>query len=124
MTIIYCNSQSAINLTKNQMHHERTKYINVKYHFIRDVITIRNVRIEKIKTHWNLTNTMIKNLAGKFKPTIRLKLCASPKQIYDERKGFRPLGRSLILTLICFGVQGWPVVWIKLGFNLREVSFY
>ena len=30
---VYCDSQSVIHLTKNQMFHEGTKYINVKIHF-------------------------------------------------------------------------------------------
>lgn len=34
----FCYSQSAIHLTKNQMYHERTKYIDVKLHFIQESI--------------------------------------------------------------------------------------
>ena len=30
--IVYCDSQSAIDLSKNSMYHTRTKYIDVKYH--------------------------------------------------------------------------------------------
>ena len=37
--ILFCDRQSAICLTKNQMFHERTKHIDVKYHYVRDVIT-------------------------------------------------------------------------------------
>ena len=29
LTVVYCDSQSVIHLTKNQMFHERGKYINV-----------------------------------------------------------------------------------------------
>ena len=35
---VYCDSQSAIHLTKNQMYHERTKHIDVRYYFVRDVV--------------------------------------------------------------------------------------
>jgi hypothetical protein len=35
---IHCDSQSAICFTKDQMFHERTKHIDIRYHFIRDVI--------------------------------------------------------------------------------------
>ena len=33
-TVVHCESQSAIHLTKNQMYQERTKHIDVRYHFI------------------------------------------------------------------------------------------
>uniref|UniRef100_A0ACD5ZUM4 Uncharacterized protein n=1 Tax=Avena sativa TaxID=4498 RepID=A0ACD5ZUM4_AVESA len=35
---LFCDSQSAIYLTKDQMFHERTKHIDVKYHFVRDIV--------------------------------------------------------------------------------------
>ncbi|KAA0067607.1 retrotransposon protein, putative, Ty1-copia subclass [Cucumis melo var. makuwa] len=36
--IIHCDSQSAIYLAKNPYHHERSKHIDVKFHYIRNVI--------------------------------------------------------------------------------------
>ncbi len=33
-TLVFCDSQSAMHLTKNQMYHERPKHIDVRYHFI------------------------------------------------------------------------------------------
>ena len=36
---VFCDSQSVIHLTKNQMDHERTKYIDVKYHFVWDTVS-------------------------------------------------------------------------------------
>jgi hypothetical protein len=33
-TVVFCDSQSAIHLTKNQMYHEMTKHIDVRYHFL------------------------------------------------------------------------------------------
>ena len=35
---IFCDNTSAINLTKNPIHHSRTKHIDIKYHFIRDLV--------------------------------------------------------------------------------------
>ncbi|PHT40888.1 hypothetical protein CQW23_19742 [Capsicum baccatum] len=38
ITMIFCDSQSAIFLMKDQMFHERTKHIDVRYHFVREII--------------------------------------------------------------------------------------
>lgn len=38
LTVVHCDSQSAMHLTKNQMYHERTKCIDVRYHFIREIV--------------------------------------------------------------------------------------
>jgi len=35
---VHCDSQSAIDLSKNYVHHERTKHIDIKLHFVREVI--------------------------------------------------------------------------------------
>ena len=43
---IFCDSQSAIQLAKNQVYHARMKQIDVRYHFIRDIIVI----MQKIHT--------------------------------------------------------------------------
>lgn len=36
---LYSDNQSAIHLSKNSIFHDRTKHINIKYHFIRDIIS-------------------------------------------------------------------------------------
>ncbi|XP_070021374.1 secreted RxLR effector protein 161-like [Nicotiana sylvestris] len=33
---IFCDNTSSISMTKNPVHHKRTKHIDVRYHFIRD----------------------------------------------------------------------------------------
>lgn len=37
--ILYSDNQSTIHLSKNPMFHDRTKHIDIKYHFIRDIIS-------------------------------------------------------------------------------------
>ena len=51
--IIYSDSQSAIHLCKNPVFHERSKHIQVKYHFIRDMISQEVFKLEKIPTEFN-----------------------------------------------------------------------
>ena len=36
-TAIYCDNSSAIKLSKNPVLHERSKHIDVKFHFLRDL---------------------------------------------------------------------------------------
>ena len=35
---MFCDSQSAIHLAKNQVYHARAKHIDVRYHFVREII--------------------------------------------------------------------------------------
>ena len=70
VTTVYCDSQSAIHLTKDQMYHERTKHIDVKYHFIRDTIAEKKVLIQKINTKDNPADMFTKAL-----PVYKFKQC-------------------------------------------------
>ena len=47
---MFCDSQSAIFLTKDQMFHERTKHIDVKYHFVSEIITHGDIVVSKVGT--------------------------------------------------------------------------
>ena len=42
---MYCNSLSAICLAKDQVHHERTKHIDVRYHFLRNKTRIKAKKV-------------------------------------------------------------------------------
>lgn len=50
---VYCDSQSAIHLSKHQVFHERTKHIDVRLHFVRDIIDSGELQIQKISTYDN-----------------------------------------------------------------------
>jgi len=75
--IIHCDSQSAILLTKDQMYHERTKHIDVKFHFIRETIAEGNVAIRKINSLDNPADMFTKPL-----PTAKFKHCLDLIGIY------------------------------------------
>jgi hypothetical protein len=53
---LFCDSQSVIYLTKDQMFHERSKHIDVKYHYVRDTVTQGKLKVCKISTHDNPTD--------------------------------------------------------------------
>ena len=70
---VYCDNQSAIFLTKDQMFHERTKHIDVQYYFIRYIIGRGEVTVRKINTHDNPVDMLTKSLLiSKFEYCVNL----------------------------------------------------
>jgi hypothetical protein len=47
---IYCDSQSEIFLAKNLTYHSKTKYIDIQYHFVRDMVEEKKVLLMKVET--------------------------------------------------------------------------
>jgi hypothetical protein len=43
---IYSNNQGALALVENPEHHQRTKHIDVQYHYIRHLVSTRKVEIK------------------------------------------------------------------------------
>ena len=62
ISTVYCDSQSAIFLAKDQMFHERTKHIDIRYHFIREVIARGDISVNKVGTVDNPADMMTKPL--------------------------------------------------------------
>ena len=61
-TTIYCDSSSAINLSKNHVQHSRTMYIDVRHHFIRDHIDKKDVSLDYVETERQLADIFTKPL--------------------------------------------------------------
>lgn len=43
--IVFCDNQSGTLLTKDQMFHGRSKHIEIRYHFVRDIISQGNILV-------------------------------------------------------------------------------
>ncbi|GKB23082.1 transposable element [Tanacetum coccineum] len=54
---VFCDSMSAICLAKDQVYHDRTKHIDVRYHFIRSE---RRIKVKKIGTQDNPADVFTK----------------------------------------------------------------
>ncbi|KAL0286483.1 UNVERIFIED_CONTAM: Retrovirus-related Pol polyprotein from transposon TNT 1-94 [Sesamum radiatum] len=50
---VFSDSQSSIQLCKNPVFHDRTKHIEVKHHFIRDIVNKGVINLEKLSSEEN-----------------------------------------------------------------------
>jgi hypothetical protein len=60
-TRIFVDNKSAIALAKNPVHHERSKHIDTRFHFIREHIKEGDVELV-VKTHEQITDIFTKPL--------------------------------------------------------------
>ena len=46
-----CNTQAAIAFTKDSKYHSKTKHIDIKYNFMRDIVAQKEANIQYISMH-------------------------------------------------------------------------
>ena len=49
-TVIYCDNQNCMKLTENPVFHDRSKHIEIRYHFIRDHVQKGAVKLQYFPT--------------------------------------------------------------------------
>nr|GEZ36246.1 retrovirus-related Pol polyprotein from transposon TNT 1-94 [Tanacetum cinerariifolium] len=59
---IYCDSKSAIAISYNPVQHTRTKYIDVRYHFIKDHVEKETIELYFVGTEYQLADLFTKSL--------------------------------------------------------------
>ena len=62
--IVYNDSQSVVALSKDPVHHNASKHIDVRYHFVRDCIIIGKISLDKLATTDNVVDGMAKCLSA------------------------------------------------------------
>ena len=69
--VVFCDSQSSMDLSKNATYRSWTKYIDVRYHWLCEVIDKKQVKLAKIHTEKNPSNMLTKVVL-----TGKLELCS------------------------------------------------
>ena len=69
---IRCDNTSAINVSKNPVHHSRTKHIDVRHHFLRDHVEKGNIMLTHVRTEEQIADIFTKPL-GRI-PFVNLRL--------------------------------------------------
>ena len=66
-TVIQCDNQSCIKLSENPVFHDRSKHIEIRYHFIRDYVQRGVVRLQYLPIDQQVANILTKALGrGKY----------------------------------------------------------
>ncbi|KAM1493017.1 hypothetical protein ACFX10_024846 [Malus domestica] len=80
-TVVYCDNISAIKLLKNPIMHGRSKHIDVRFHFLRDLVKEGVVQLKQYSRQEQLADIMTKKL--KFKVFLKMResmgVCEYPR---------------------------------------------
>nr|GEX13440.1 retrovirus-related Pol polyprotein from transposon TNT 1-94 [Tanacetum cinerariifolium] len=115
---VNCDNQGAIHLSRNHVFHERTKHINVRYHFIREVLEAKTVKVLKVGTEYNVADTLTKVVG------IYLGEGGVYKQKLGQTSNYAAidLDGSVITSihaLLGFWLDGFQLRFIKLEMNVH-----
>jgi hypothetical protein len=59
---IYMNNSSVIALAKNLVFHDRSKHIDIRFHYLWDCITNKKVKVKYVNTQDQVTDILTKPL--------------------------------------------------------------
>ena len=59
---LFCDNLSAINISKNPIQHSRTKHIDIRHHFIKDLVEDKVITLEHVATELQLADIFTKAL--------------------------------------------------------------
>nr|GEY36956.1 hypothetical protein [Tanacetum cinerariifolium] len=81
---LYCDSQSAIAISCNHVHHSRTNHIHTRYHFIKEQVENRIIELYFVRTEYQLADLFTKALPkDRFKYLVRRigMRCLTPAEV-------------------------------------------
>ena len=78
LVTLYCDNTSAISISKNHVMHTKTKHIAIKYHYVRELVQDKEVKMEYIHTKEQIANIFTKALPKDAHEYLRGKLGVIP----------------------------------------------
>ena len=58
--LLLCDNKSAVKIASNLVQHSRTKHIHIRYHFLRDHVNKRDIKMDGIGTEDQLADIFTK----------------------------------------------------------------
>ena len=68
---LYCDNMSAISISKNPVQHSRTKHIDIRHHFIRELVEEKTINLEHVVSEKQLADIFTKGLDKNRFETLR-----------------------------------------------------
>lgn len=105
-TTIFVDNQAAINLGNSHEYHRRTKHIEVKHFFVREMVSKKHINLEYVNTNDNLADSLTKPLlATKFNEKRTAMNITKLQQLTEQRcrpknTSYVPIKPLLLLTLL------------------------
>lgn len=62
VTCIFCDNQSCIKLLENPMFHDKSKHIEIKYHYIQDMVERGEMKLQYVSKNKQTTDVLTKPL--------------------------------------------------------------
>jgi hypothetical protein len=62
-TLILCDNQSCIKMTENHVFHDRSKHIEIRYHYIRDMVQRGALKLQYISMDEQVADVLTKPLS-------------------------------------------------------------
>ena len=88
-TCIHCDNQSCVKLSENPVFHDKSKHIEIKYHYIRDMVQRGAVKLQYVATEEQIADVLMNPLA-------RMKF-----EYFRERHGVLHVSFSTFKLALC-----------------------
>ena len=62
-TCIHCDNQSCVKLSENLVFHNKSKHIEIKYHYIRDMVWRGEVKLQYVAMDEQIADVLMKPLS-------------------------------------------------------------
>ena len=74
-TLVFCDNVSTTYMSRNPVHHKRTKHIELDIHFVREKVSVGDVRVLHIPSTRQLADIFTKGLPTALFEDFRSNLC-------------------------------------------------
>jgi hypothetical protein len=98
VTCILCDNQSCIKLSENPVFHDRSKHIEIRYHYIRDMVQKGAMRLQYVAIDEQVADVLTKPLSRMKFEYFRDKLDVA---LFRGSDGFRCYHRVVDVMMTC-----------------------